>query len=480
MGRLREPYRGEARSALWGCALIAVTSLSACQTPAPPMPVQSPPKPQLSYLNIPISIALAPVAAAIDKEVPQSAGAAPFELKLNGGAEPPSCGIDAGYAVARAPLAMSGSGDAIRTDLALAYWVKGRKQIPCPGDYTIASCGTDGEETRSVKASIDTAITLLPDLTASVHSTPGPIVPGNRCVLNPVGLDVTDTLMAGFANGLKPVLATLDQRLAKELQLRQRVEAGWARMNEPAELRPGIWLAMNPEGIGVVPISVENETLRTGIQLRLRPVVGAGTRPEAGTRPLPDADVAAPADTFEMQIPVEVEQSFVQARLDQALDVKGGGTPVSVGNYSVHVTSADVYGQGTQVVVKLLFKGDVNGTAYLRGTPYYDAVTRTLSFPDLDYTLETDRALLNSANWVAQNQIRERLRTRFTIEMTRPIEEMKQSLENVLNRQRGNVTLHGDVQALRLVGVYRLQDGNVFTAYLAATGKIWAEVDVQQ
>ena len=479
MGRTRNAHCPDARATRWGCALIAVSALWGCQTPAPKLPAQTPPKPQLSYLNIPISIPLAPVAAAIDKEVPQSAGAAPFELAINGGAGPPSCGVDAGYAVVRAPLSMSGVGDAIKTDLDLMYWVKGRKQIPCPGDYTTVSCGTNGEEPRTVKASIATAIAILPDLTASVHSTLGPIVPGNRCVLNPVGLDVTDALMAGVADGMKPVLANLDQRLAAGLQLRQRVEAGWARMNEPAELRPGIWLAMNPEGIGIVPISVENDTLRTGIQLRLRPIVEAGTKPEAGTRPLPIADVAAPADTFEMQIPVEVEQSFVQARLDKALEVENGGTPVSLGNYKVRVTGADVYGQGTQVVVKLLFKGDVNGTAYLRGTPYYDAKNRTLNFPDLDYTLETDRALLNSANWVAQGQIRERLRTRFTIEMERPIDDMKKSLESVLNRSRGNVTLHGNVQDLRLLGVYRLQDGNVFTAYLAATGKIWAEVDMQ-
>src|SRR6185295_5821335 len=136
----------------------------------------------------------------------------------------------------------------------------------------------------------------------------------------------TDALMAGFADGLKPVLANLDRRLAAELQLRQRVEAGWARMNEPVELRPGIWLAMNPEGIGVVPISVSNDELRTGIQLRLRPVVGAGEKPKVDAKPFPEADVAAPAASFEMHIPVEIEQSFVQARLDQALDLKNEGT----------------------------------------------------------------------------------------------------------------------------------------------------------
>ena len=470
---------GDTAKARLVCALIATAALSACQTPAPPMPVQSPPKPQLSYLNIAISIPLAPVAAAVDNEVPRTAGVAPFEYRVNGGANPPACGIDAGYAVARGPLVMSGSGNAIRTDMALSYWLQGRKQVPCPGDFITASCGTDAEEPRTATVSIDTAIAILPDLTASVHSNLGPIVPGNRCVLNPAGLDITDALMAGFADGLKPVLANLDQRLAAELQLRQRVEAGWARMNEPVELRPGVWLAMNPEGIGVVPIAVSNEELRTGIQLRLRPVVGAGGKPEVVARPFPNADTAAAADTFEMHIPVEVEQSFVQARLDDALDLKNGGTTVSLGSYTVRVTSADVYGEGSQVAIKLLFKGDVNGTAYLRGTPFYDAGSRKLSFPDLDYTLETDRALLNSANWVARGQIRERLRTRFTVEMDRPIEAMKQSLENVLNRQRGNVHLHGDVQELHLVGVYRLPNGSVFTAYLAATGKIWAEVDVQ-
>jgi hypothetical protein len=55
---------------------------------------------------------------------------------------------------------------------------------------------------------------------------------------------------------------------------------------------------------------------------------------------------------------------------------------------------------------------------------------------------------------------------------------MKNALEGVLNRRRGNVQLHGTVQDLSLVGIYRLPNSSVFTAYLAARGKIRAEVDV--
>ena len=63
--------------------------------------------------------------------------------------------------------------------------------------------------------------------------------------------------------------------------------------------------------------------------------------------------------------------------------------------------------------------------------------------------------------------------------MAQPIENMKQGLEKVLNQRRGNVQLHGTVQELRLIGVYRLPNGDVFTAFLEANGKMSAEVDVQ-
>lgn len=443
------------------------------------MSAPTPPKPQVSYLNIPITMSLAVAAKAVDGEMPRSAGVDSFLHKIAGGAQAPECGIEAGYSVNRGPLEMTDSANAIRTTFVLGYWLQGRKQIPCPGQFVVASCGVEPESPRTATVSIDTTIAILPDLSASVKSSLGPTVARDRCILNPVGIDVTDNLMAAFQGALKPMLASLDARLASELRLRQRVEAGWARMSEPAELRPGIWLSLNPEGLGVAPLVIANGEVQTGIQLRLRPVVDAGARPEVHAKPLPQAEVVAATDTFELQIPVEVEQSFVQARLNQALDLDGAGTTVSLGNYNVRVTSADVQGQGSQVLVHLEFQGDVNGKAVLKGTPFYDAAADTLSFPDLDYTLDTDRLLLNSANAVAQGQIRERLRTRFTIEMARPVDNLKQGLKKVLNARRGNLQLHGEVRELRLTGVYRLPNGKVFTAYIEAKGTLRADIEPQ-
>ncbi len=479
MTTMTRAWRVAVPSKLWSTVVPAALALCGCQTPGPPMAAPEPPKPEPSYLNIAIRIPLSTIERAAEDEVPRAVGAAPFKYRIGGGAAPPACGIDAGYSIARAPLAMSGAGEVITTSVDLSYWLKGRKQVPCPGPATAAACGTDGEPPRTANVSINTAIEILPNLTTSVHSTLGPVVAGSRCVLHPLELDVTDEVVAGFDTALRDMLPPIDKRVAAGLNLRKRVEAGWARMSEPAELRPKVWLALNPEGIGVVPATVAEGELRTGVQLRLRPVVSAGRKPPPGTKPLPPAGVAAPADTFQLHIPVEVQESFVQARLDQALDLDRGGMTMSMSGRTVRVTGADVYGEGSQVVVKLTFTGDLTGTGFLRGTPSYDAGTRTLSFPDLEYTLETNNTLLRTANWFAQRQVRDRLRERFTIDMAQPIENMQQGLQQVLNQRRGNVQLHGTVEELRLLGVYRLPNGDVLTAFLEARGKMSAEVDAQ-
>ena len=471
--------RGRAQLWIWSALVAGGAVLSGCQTPSPVVAPQEPPKAELSYLNIAVNIPLAPIEQRAEQEVPRTAGVDPFQYRMDGGAAPPACGIDGGYSITRAPLAMTGGGDAVVTTIDLSYWLKGRKQMPCPGPVTTGSCGTDGEPPRTASATVSTAISILPDLTTQVQSTVGPVVPGNRCVLHPLDLDVTDSVVAGFDGALKKMLPAVDKRLAAALDLRKRTEAAWARMSEPTELRPNVWLALNPEGLGVVPVSASEGQLHTGIQLRLRPVVTAGKKPASNPKPFPLANAATPADTFRLQIPVDIQQSFVQARLDQSLELDKGGKTLDMSGHSVTITGADVYGEGSKVVIKLTFTGDLTGTAFLTGTPYYNSDTRQLSFPDLDYTLDTNQTLLSMANWFAQSQIRDRLREKFTVDMTQPIERMKQGLESVLNRRRGNVQLHGVVEQLDLVGVYRLPNGDVFTAFLTASGKISADIDLQ-
>ncbi|HVY05656.1 MAG TPA: DUF4403 family protein [Burkholderiales bacterium] len=454
---------------------LALVAIAACQTPVPPMPVAAPPALKPSHMDIAISMPLASLAAALDGHVPSKHAVEPYEFPVNGGAAPPACGIDGGFSLARGPFDATGAGNVITTTVQLGYRLQGRKRIPCEGEFVAASCGVDPESPRYAELSVDTAISILPDFSAGFRSSLNSVTPQNRCLLNPFGVDVTDALVAGLRDRVPPVLAKLDERLAAELDLRTRMELAWSRMGEPREVRPGIWLMLNPSGVDLAPVTITNDELHSGVRLHVQPVITAGTKPESAASPLPQAGSSAESDRFELHVPVQVEESFVQERLDKALEQQSGG--VAVGNYKVRVKDATIDGQGTQVIVKLKFEGDVNGTAFLRGTPHYDRATRTLSFPDLDYTLDTDRMLLDSASKVMQGQIRERLRARLTFELAKPIENMRQSLERGLNQTRGHLRLEGHVDELRPIGVYRLRDSDVFTAYLTVKGSLRAFVE---
>jgi hypothetical protein len=358
----------------------------------------------------------------------------------------------------------------------LSYWLKGRKQVPCPGPELLAFCGADGEPPRTAHVEIESRIELQPSLQASVHSKLREVTATSRCVLKPVGLDVTDALVGAFGTTLAKLLPDVDTRLAAAIDLRTRMEAAWTRMSEPRELRAGVWLAWNPEGVGIMPLAIDGPDLRTGVQLRLRPVVTAGSRPAVAPKPLPLAYSATPDDHFQLQLPVHLRREFVQERLERALDIDKGGMALTMGKYRVHVTSADVTGEGAQVVIDLGFGGDMSGTVQLTGTPIYDAASRTLRFPDLDYVLDSDQFLLNSADFVAHSQVRDRLRERFTVELGDNIDQLKTGLHGLLNREDEHMKLQGSVEELRLLSVSRLPNGAVFSVFLATRGHLAAQI----
>jgi hypothetical protein len=460
------------------CALIPASALLwGCSQAPVQIPPHEPPKPIVSYVNVPITIPLASIEKAADGEVPKQFNVQPFEKALEGGSNPPACGVDVGYSVGRGPIVLSGEDKTIVSSIDLSYWLQGRKQVPCPGALITASCGTTGEAYRTATVGIDSNVTIQPNLSVDVQSKLRPAVPGERCVLHPVEYDITDTLMKGLDTSLSQMLPTLDKKVAAALDLRSRMAAAWTRMSEPREVRPSVWLSWNPEGLGVVPISVSDGAIHTGIQLRMRPVITAGAKPKATPKPLPLAYAATRDDTFKLQLPVDIEEPFVQSRLDKALDIDKGGMPLTIGNQTVHITSAELTGEGTQVLIKLVFTGDMRGSANLIGTPYYNVETRTLSFPDLDYTLDSDQFLLTSANFLAHSRIRDSLRAKFTIELGDKIDQLKGGLEGLLNRRNGNVQLHGTLEELTLLGVLRQPGADVFTAYLSATGKVSAEIE---
>lgn len=458
------------------CVLAAVCA-SGCipdLDPDPPQVDATPlPEPPVSAVQLPLSVPLERLRAVAEQQVPSHLAEQPWYRLEDGGPDAPSCGVGLGYNVDRDPLALSGASNAITTSLSLRYWIKARKRIPCPGPLIYVSCGVDNESARTLTTSFVTTLGIADDWQAKVNTTAGPVVPSNQCTMSFLNINMTDKVVSFFGNKLNEMVGKLNERAASEIRLRERATAAWARLQKPIRLADGVWLAIAPENIGYVPITANQAEITGGLQLRARPGIVVGAEPSTTTRPLPAATTVQPGNSFHVTLPVDVGYAAIDQQLRQALALDSGGTYFPpTGDKRIRIVGAQIYAYGRQAVLRLAFNGSAKGHAYLVGTPTYDALAQTLSFPDLDYSLETRNVLVKIADWFKHEDLRIYLRGRLRFDVAEPVGKARNQLVAAMNQNVGDVTLAGTVDGLMPLGLMANPEQGQFRAMLQANGTL--------
>jgi len=74
-------------------------------------------------------------------------------------------------------------------------------------------------------------------------------------------------------------------------------------------------------------------------------------------------------------------------------------------SYTVGIRDAEFYGSGQELALMMRVKGAVKGKVYLRAQPYFDTLTRVVGLRNLRYDLNTEEALLNTADWMLHDNL---------------------------------------------------------------------------
>jgi len=436
-----------------------------------PMPVAPP-----SSVSVPVTMPLASLQAMAEASVPTSAGAAPYnEAFGTGGPDEPSCGFNAGYAVDRSPISITGAGSSLTTAFSVSYGATVRHRVPCPGALLEVSCGWGGEPRRTATMSLTTDITIDRTWGFASHSRSNGVQAGNRCKVSIFNIDVTDKITGKLGDQLTALAGALDQRIVSAVQLRDRAEVAWTRLQTPLRLTDNAHLMLHPDQAGIIPLTFDGGVIRTGVWLSAHPEILLGRTPTPGTVPLPTATPPSGGDVFVVVLPVSATYGLINQQLRKLLklDERGYRYP-PVGKRYITVTDVEVYGYGKQAVVRVGFKGSAKGTMYLTGTPSYDVLNDVLSFPDLDFTVETRNLLVKAANWFAHDTFRDDLRQRLALKLGDQLNTAKQQLSTALNSKVGEVQLSGSAGQLNLLGVYADARKGTFEAMFQASGTLRA------
>ena len=294
-----------------------------------------------------------------------------------------------------------------------------------------------------------------------------------------VNVPITNFVSRMIDKNLGTITKTLDQQIRRNVDLRTPVLKVWNTLREPylltAQYRT--YLQVVPKRILITPLRFEGRLVQATIGIEGYTLTTTGEKPDV--RPavsLPDLTVVNRVkDDFQIGLLSEV--SYPEAAKLAATEFVGKNFKFSNDRYNITITSMDLYGQNDNLIIKAGLKGTISGDIYLRGRPYYDAQTQTISLKDITYDLETENLLQRSASWLLQGTFARTLEKQLTIPVGSYLADMQKLLQERLknNQLVKGVTINGRIDEIRPDQVYLTP--TTLLAVVNARGRVDVKVE---
>ncbi|GAB3881612.1 DUF4403 family protein [Spirosoma agri] len=302
-----------------------------------------------------------------------------------------------------------------------------------------------------------------------------------RPTVSVIGLNIPITNIVGrlIDKNLGTITKTLDQQIRRNIDLRTPVLKAWNTLREPylVSEKYRTYLQVVPKRVLITPLRFEGRTIRATIGIEGFTLTTTGAKPDVrSVVSLPDLTVVSQVkDDF--QIGLLSEASYQEATRLVADEFVGKSFSFNEDRYKITVTSIEMYGQNNNLIIKAGLKGTINGDVYLRGRPYYDAASQTISLKDLAYDLDTKNILQQSASWLLKGTFARTLEKQFTIPVGSQIADMQKLLGEKLrnNQLTKGVVVNGRIDEIRPDQVYLTP--TALLAVVNARGRIDVKVD---
>jgi hypothetical protein len=273
-----------------------------------------------------------------------------------------------------------------------------------------------------------------------------------------INVPITNLVSRMIDKNLGTITKTLDQQIRRNVDLRTAVLNVWNTLRTPYLIseKYRTYLQVVPKRILMTPLRFEGRMLRATIGIDGFTLTTTGAKPDV--RPvvsLPDLTVV-PQVKDDFQIGLLSEVSYPEAARLAAEEFIGKQFSFSDNRYTITMTSIDLYGQNDYLIIKAGLKGTITGDIYLRGRPYYDAGSQTISLKDLKYDLDTKNVLQRSASWLLQGTFARTLEKQLTIPVGSYIADMQKLLQERLknNQLTKGVLINGQITEIRPDQVY--------------------------
>ena len=406
-------------------------------------------------LSVPVQVSIATLLREVENHVPRTWGSPeePIEVPERGR-------TNAAISLRRSPFQAELNGSIARLSATVEYTLEATYDLPLMPDLNLG-CGTNEDEPRPRLAVVlEAPITLTADWRIQARSRVARVAAASseerdRCEVTFAGFDVTGRMEEAAREFLGENTETIDS-IVRAADVRPSFVAWWDILREPIELDDEVWLEIRPEAIRRGPIHGIGDEVTVDANLRARPRVSVGDRPETWPRELPELEEGPVEGALDILIEARAEYPAATRLLNEALS----GQEVEAAGGRLEVRSLTVTGiGGGRLALETEVAGDVEGRLFLVGTPSYDADDGQVHIPDLNFSVETSNLLVHGASRALHTQLVTFLRGRARWPVGDAVDWAAERLREGLNRSLADgVVLEGTVDHVRILGVEARQD----------------------
>jgi hypothetical protein len=433
------------------CTGLILASCKSLQAPVPEELIQDlPPVDQKkSTLSMPVEIDLSPYFKDIEKSIPKSFS----------GKEEQCTGVSYSYKFNRQPIHFEGKGRGLyyeidgKYSLKLNYCPECTFLINSDGNCIVpriyASCGV-GEPMRRATVGYITDVEVSKDLNLKSKTSIAKFETPDACEITVFKYDATDQLRKEVTAVLKDLEKEIDKSIS-EVDIKSEIKEVWDLMSNPMDMEGYGYLNFHPDKIALGEIVFKDKKALINVHMSFYPEITTIAEP-LKIKPLPSLSDIKQQDGFDIQMQFNSGYDSLNAILNKQLS----GYKIELGKNTILFDSVSVQGaQGKKLNLKVKFSGDKKGTLYLVGSPVFDQMSQIISFPDLEFDLESKNLLLKSAKWMFSYKITDVIREKAVVDLKPHLEEARKALSKELNTEiTKGVFLKGKTDKIEVAGIY--------------------------
>lgn len=467
------------QSARKAIVILTVLFFSNCKTLHTTAPIrqadnQIVPQTEISSIQLPIQVPIAPLNAFINKAVP---------TELYYGKDIPyNESITATVRVLRnGPISIEVSNGIIRT----TFPIKVVDSYILYDYQTIIFGRKKGAQPFSAAATVTALTSLGVDRQWNITSkTISSFTWTEEPSLDIAGFKISLGKLADskLNSEIKEYLPLVDQYIKQSFNLRATADTLWQQLAEPIKIidTPAqLWLNIRAREFNISPLTGTSDaiSLNVGMKAFLETTVGQQPVFQKNTSPLlPLITQQNYTDHFSIFLPIELNYNSIRDVAKQQLI--GQTFPVNE-TTDVIINDLDFYGSaGRLVVMADIFSPQkrIKGKVYLIGSPEFNPLDSTLHIKNIDFDLDSRNVLLKSANWLLHGMLQRKLEQYSCIKLGTQLSDAQKQLETSINQYQptDQVTLKSSITNLDIKN-FILRDSSMRVC-VSVRGKLAAKI----